>query len=103
MKMTKKDMMHWFKSHRKGSGTTMVLQEFEERYACLLLLNRSILDMSKVLLFLKAMVARDREKMGLLLENEGELTTCWVAVKGCVVSSISDNNAMIGNHHVAKV
>ena len=43
--------------------------------------NRTVLDTSKVILFLKAEDARDRKKVCLLLENEDEFISYWIAVK----------------------
>ena len=82
MKMAKKDLMDWVESPRKGRCTITVLQEFEKQFLCLLTLDRIVLDRSKVLLFLKIVVdALDREKMGLLLENEDGLMIDWATGK----------------------
>ena len=40
-----------------------------------------VLDTSKVLLFIKSVDALDREKVGLLFETDGGLTTDWAVVK----------------------
>ena len=59
----------------------MLLREFEERFARLLMLDRTILDTSRVLLFVKSVDARDREQVGLLLETDDGLMTDWAVVK----------------------
>ena len=41
----------------------------------------TVLDTSKVLLFLKAVGVQNREKMCFLLENENKLITDWATVK----------------------
>jgi hypothetical protein len=40
-----------------------------------------VLDTSRVLLFVKSVDARDREKIGLLLETDDGLTANWAVVK----------------------
>ena len=40
-----------------------------------------MLDTSKVLLFIKSVDPLDQEKVGLLLETDGGLTTDWAVVK----------------------
>ena len=59
----------------------MILQEFENHFARFSMLNRTVLVTSKVLLFIKAMDAQDRENVGHLLENEEGLITYWAMVK----------------------
>ena len=59
-----------------------LLREFETRFARLSALDRTVLDTSRVLLFVKAVDALDREKVGLLLETDEGLTTDWAVVKG---------------------
>jgi hypothetical protein len=46
-----------------------------------LTLERTVLDTSHVLLFVKSVDARDREKIGLLLETDDGLTADWAVVK----------------------
>ena len=65
----------------KGRNASVLLREFEERFARLSALDRTILDTSQVLLFGKSVNERDREQVGLLLETEDGLTTNWAAVK----------------------
>ena len=66
---------------QKGKNALVLLQEFEERFTCLLALDRTVLDTSRVLLFVKPVDVRDREQVGLLLEIDNGLTTDWVVVK----------------------
>ena len=44
-------------------------------------LDRMMLDTNKVLLFIKVVDARDREKVGLLFETDDGLTTFWAIMK----------------------
>ena len=44
-------------------------------------LDRTILDTSRLLLFVKSVDARDREQVGLLLETDDRLTAEWAVVK----------------------
>ena len=73
--------MAWVESPGKGRSTLVLLQEFETWFARLSALDRIVLDTSRVLLFVKAVDALDREKVGLLLETDEGLTTVSV-VKG---------------------
>ena len=59
----------------------MLLREFEERFAHLSELDRTVLDTSRVLLFIKSVDVRDRKQVGLLLETEDGLTADWAVVK----------------------
>ena len=43
-------------------------------------LDRTVLDMSKVQLFVKSVDAWDRDQVGLLLEPDDGLTTDWAVV-----------------------
>ena len=45
-RMTKKDLMDWVELPRKGRNTITILQEFEDRFARLSTLNRTVLDTS---------------------------------------------------------
>ena len=58
-----------------------LLHEVERRFARLLALDRTVLDTSRVLLFVKSVDALDREKVGLLLETVQGLTTDWAMVR----------------------
>ena len=48
------DVMEWLESPGKGRNTSVLLQEFERRFTQLLALDQIVLDMSKVLLFIKS-------------------------------------------------
>ena len=54
-------------------NVSVLLREIEERFARLSALDRTILDTSRVLLFVKSVDERDREQVGLLLETEDGL------------------------------
>ena len=45
-------------------------------------MEETMLDMSKVLLFIKSVDPLDREKVSLLLQMDGGLTADWTVVKG---------------------
>ena len=66
--------MEWVETPEKGRNALVLLREFEERFARLLVLDRTVLDTSRVLLFVKWVDARDREQVGLLLESDEGLT-----------------------------
>jgi hypothetical protein len=74
LRLLKRDFMAWVENPGKGRSTTMLLQEFEKRFARLSTLDQTVLDTSRVLLFVKAVDALDREKVGLLLETDEGLT-----------------------------
>ena len=65
----------------KGRNASVLLREFEEHFVCLSAIDRTILDTSCVLLFVKSVDARDREQVGLLLETDDGLTVNWAVVK----------------------
>jgi hypothetical protein len=73
--------MEWVETPGKGRNASALLREFEERFARLLALDRTVLDRSCVLLFVKLVDARDQEKIGLLLETDDGLTADWAVVK----------------------
>ena len=73
--------MVWVESPDKGRNTSVLLWEFEERFARPSTLDRTVLDTSRVLLFVRSVDERDREQVGLLLETEDGLTADWAAVK----------------------
>ena len=73
--------MEWVETPGKGRNASALLEEFEERFARLSALDRTMLDTSCVLLFVKVMDARDRDQVSLLLETEDGLTTNWAVVK----------------------
>ena len=73
LRISKRDLMEWVELPGKGRNTMVLLQEFEKRFARLSTLDRMVLDTSKVLLFIKTVDARDREKVGSLLETDDGL------------------------------
>ena len=73
--------MEWVETPGKARNTSVLLQEFEKRFDRLLALDRTVLNTSRVLLFVKAVDALDREKVGLLLETDEGLTIDWAVVK----------------------
>jgi hypothetical protein len=81
LRLSKRDFMEWVETPGKGRSASALLREFEERFARLSALDRAVVDMSRVLLFVKSVDVRDQEKVGLLLETNDGLTTDWVVVK----------------------
>ena len=76
LRLSKWDFMEWVEFPGKGRIASVLLREFEERFARLSALDRTVLDMSRVdLLFVKSVDERDREQVGLLLETKDGLTT----------------------------
>ena len=71
--------MEWVETPEKGRNASVLLQEFEERFARLSALDRTILDTIRVLMSVKLVDARDREQVGLLLDDG--LTADWAVVK----------------------
>ena len=59
----------------------MLLRKFEECLPRLSALDRTILDTSRVLVFVKIVDVWDREQVGLLLETDDGLTANWAVVK----------------------
>ena len=58
-----------------------LLKELERRFARLSALDRTVLDMSRVLLFVRSVNALDRKSVGPLLETNDRLTADWAMVK----------------------
>ena len=79
--LSKRQFMEWVKKPEKRRNASVLLREFEERFAHLSALDQTVLDTSRVLLFVKSVDVRDREQVGLLLETDDELTADWVVVK----------------------
>ena len=73
--------MEWVETPEKARNASLLLWEFEERFARLSALDRTVLDTSRVLLFVKSVDERDREQVGSLLETEDGLMVDWTAVK----------------------
>ena len=66
--------MEWIETPDKGRNASVLLREFEELFVRLSTLDRTVLDTSRVLLFVKSVDARDQEQVGLLLETDDGLT-----------------------------
>ena len=92
LRLSKRDFMEWVETPDKGRNASVLLWEFEERFARLSVLDRTILDTSRVLLFVKSVDERvilfvksvderDQEQVGLLLETDDGLTADWAVVK----------------------
>ena len=81
LRLSRRDFMAWVESPGKGRNTTALLQDFEKRFARLSTLDRTVLETSRVLLFVKSVDVLDREKVGLLLETDEGLTADWAVVK----------------------
>ena len=81
LRLSKRDFMEWVETPEKGRNASVLLQEFEECFVRLLVLDQTVLDTSHVLLFVKSVDARDREQVGLLLETDDGLTADWAVVK----------------------
>ena len=79
--LSKWDFMEWVETPGKGRNASALLREFEERFAQLSALDRTILDTSRVLLFVKVVDMRDQGQLGLLLETDDGLTADWAVVK----------------------
>ena len=75
------EFMEWVESSRKGRVTLALLQEFERRFMWLSVLDRTMLDTSKVLIFIRTVDPLHWEKMGLLLETNEGLMTHWALVE----------------------
>mgnify|MGYP006970537588 CR=1 FL=1 len=78
---SKRELMEWVESSGKGKNMTALFQEFKTRFPRLSVLDRTMLDTGKVLLFIKSVDEEHREKVGLLLKTDDELTADWVVVK----------------------
>jgi hypothetical protein len=81
LRLWKREFMEWVESPGKGRNASALLRDFEERFPRLSTLDRTVLDTSRVLLFVKSVDARDREKIGLLLETDEGLTADWAVGK----------------------
>ena len=68
--MSKRELMDWVESPGKERNKFAFLQEFERRFARISTLDRTVLDTSRVLLFVKSVNALDRGSMGPLLETD---------------------------------
>jgi hypothetical protein len=75
--------MEWVETPGKKRSASALLRDFEERFARLSTLDRTVLDTSRVLLFVKSVDGKDREKIGLLLETDDGLTADWAVKRVC--------------------
>ena len=67
--------MEWVETPEKGRNALVLLRQFEERFAHLSALDRTVLDTSRVLLFVKFVDVQDREQVGILLDTDEGLAT----------------------------
>ena len=74
LRLSKKDFMDWVNSPDKGQNASALLQEFKSWFARLCRLDRTVLETSKVLFFVKSFDSHVRESVGLLLETNRSLT-----------------------------
>jgi hypothetical protein len=81
LRLSKREFMEWVETPGKGRSASALLRDFEERFARLSTLDWTVLDTSRILLFVKSVDARDREKIGLLLETNDGQTAGWAVVK----------------------
>ena len=81
LRLSKRNFMEWVESPGKGRNASVLLREFEEHFARLSVLDRTILDTSRVLLFVKSVDESDWDQVGALLETDDGLTTDLAAVK----------------------
>jgi hypothetical protein len=76
LRLSKRDFMEWVETPGKGRSASTLLWEFEDSFARLSALDRTVLDTSRVLLFVKSV-----EKIGSLLKTDDGLTADWAMVK----------------------
>ena len=81
LRLSKMDFMDWVDSPGKGRNLSTLLQEFESLFTRLSTLDRTVLDTSKVLLFVKSFDFLIRDNVGLLLETNEGLTVDLAMVK----------------------
>ena len=74
--------MEWVETPEKGRNASALLRKSEECFARLSTLDKIVLDTSRVLLIVKSVDVRDRDKVGLLLHTDHGLTTDSATVKG---------------------
>ena len=74
--------MDWVDSPDKGQISSTLVHEFKSRFMRLSMLDRTVLETSKVLLFVTSFDLSDCESVGLLLETNNGLTVDWAMVKG---------------------
>jgi hypothetical protein len=74
LRLSKHDFVEWVETPGKGRGVSALLRDFEDRFARLSALDWALLDTSRVLLFVKSVDLRNREKIGSLLKTDNGLT-----------------------------
>ena len=82
--MTRHTLMTWIEKRGKNLCASGVYAEFDQKYNRLPSLDQRVLNGDKVLLFLKAVDAKDRRELGNFLEDETQpngLVADWAAVK----------------------
>ena len=82
LRLSKKYFIDWVNNSSKGWNASTLLQEFDSRFARLSTLDQTMLDTSKVLLFVKSFDLLDCDNVALLLETKLGLTISYIAVKG---------------------
>ena len=65
----------------RALDTSVLLEEFEKWFAWLSALDKTVIDTSCVLLFIKSVDAQDWEKVGPLLEMDHGIMADWAMVK----------------------
>jgi hypothetical protein len=81
LRLSKRNFMECVETPGKGRSASALLREFEYRFAWLSALDLTVLDTSRVLLFVKSVDVRDRETIGSLLETDDGLTADLAMVK----------------------
>ena len=74
LRLSKREFMDWVDRTKKERNTSTLLQEIERRFARLSVLDRTVPDTSRVLLFMRSVNALDRGSIGSLLETDDGLT-----------------------------
>ena len=83
-RMTRHTLMNWIEKKGKNLCASGVYAEFDQKYNRLPSVDQRVLDGDKVLLFLKAVDAKDRRELGIFLEDETQpngFVADWAAVK----------------------
>jgi hypothetical protein len=83
-RMTRHALISWIEKKGKNLSVSGVYAEYDRMYDRLPGTDQRLLDGDKVLLFLKAVDAKDRRELGSLLEDEKQpngLVTDWATVK----------------------
>ena len=81
LRLSRNVFVDWVNSLDKGQNASTLLQEFESWFARLSTLGWTVLETSKVLLFVTSFGLCVRESVGLLLEKNNGLTTDWATIK----------------------